>query len=76
MLTCSSSSSVAVRKPVRQHSVLQVCPDDGAEAAEGIPGCREEGPQQQEQPDASGREEGLPAAWEMDSHNAYIGPPI
>jgi hypothetical protein len=64
--------SAAVCKPVGQHPVLQVCPDNGAEAAEGIPGCREEGPQHQEQPNSSGREQGHQAA-NADSHSAYIG---
>lgn len=49
-----SPSSAAVREPVRQHPVLQVRSDDGAEAAEGLPGCWEESPEYQKQPDDSG----------------------
>lgn len=51
-----SRSSASVCEPVRQHTVLQVCSDNGAEAAEGLPGCREEGAEYPKQPDDSGEE--------------------
>lgn len=73
-LICYCRSSASVRESVRQHTVLQVCSDDGTEATEGLPGCRGEGPEYQEQPDDSGKEEGTWAMYLTEAtHNANVG---